>query len=104
MKIKLLQPNLKSSPFSFFFRFFIGIKQIKIKSNEINENFEFELRQAFTEYCAAIKVIPETCFYEITQKPSSSDVNQWSYLKGIVNLNSLGETIIKTPFKYGNKK
>jgi hypothetical protein len=100
MKIKLLQPNLNSSPFSFFFRFFIGIKQLKIKSNKIDKNFEFELRKAFTEYCTAIKIVPETCYYEITEKPSPSDINQWSYLKGVINLNRVGETKLQTSFKY----
>lgn len=103
MKLKLLEPKLVRSPFSFFFRFFIGTKQLKIKSNKIDQNFEFELRKAFTEYCAGIKIVPETCYYEITETPSPSDINQWSYLKGVINLNSVGETTFKAPFKYNNK-
>jgi len=103
MKLKLLQPRLIRSPFSFFFRFFVGFKKLKIKSNKIDQNFEFELRTAFTQYCTAIKIVPETCYYQITKQPSKSDVNEWSYLKGVINLNSTGETVFKTPFTYNDK-
>ena len=103
MQLKLLQPHLIRSPFSFFFRFLIGFKKLKIKSDKINENFEYELRSAFTQYCAAIKLVPETCYYEITKKPAKSDINRWSYLKGVINLSSAGETIFKSPFTYNDK-
>jgi len=103
MKIKLLQPKLHTSPFSFFFRFFIGIKKIKSKITNIDDDFEFELRKVFTEYCTAIKIVPETCYYQITKKSSKADINEWSYLKGVLNLDSNGETIFKTPFTFNGK-
>ena len=103
MKVKLIQPKLFTSPFSFFFRFFIGIKKLKIKSNKIDKNFEFELRQAYTEYCTAVKIVPETCYYEITDKPTQSNIHQWSYLKGVINLDGIGQTIFRLPFQFNGK-
>tara|TARA_R100001509_G_scaffold110320_2_gene66061 strand:+ start:5067 stop:5540 length:474 start_codon:yes stop_codon:yes gene_type:complete len=103
MKVKLLEPKLQRSPFSFFFRFFVGTKKLKLKSTKIDQNFEFELRQAFTQYCAAIKIVPETCYYEITTKPTLSDINRWSYLKGVINLDNTGYTVFETPFPYEGK-
>ena len=103
MNIKLLEPKLQRSPFSFFFRFFIGTAKLNLKSTKIDTNFEFELRQAFTNYCTAIKIVPETCYYEITKKPSPSDINRWSYLKGVVNLDNTGSTVFETPFTYNGK-
>lgn len=103
MKVKLLQPELFTSPFSFFFRFFIGMKKLNLKSNKIDDNFEFELRKAFTEYCTVVKIVPETCYYEITKKPSPSDVGSWSYLKGVISLDSVGETVFKLPFKFNGE-
>jgi|GEM_PF-3820403 len=103
MQLKLLQPHLVRSPFSFFFRFLIGFKKLKIKSDKIDENFEYELRSAFTQYCTSIKLVPETCYYEITKKPAKSDINRWSYLKGVINLSSEGETVFKTPFTFHGK-
>ena len=102
MKLKLLQPKLYTSPFSFFFRFFIGVKKIKHNMNNVDEDFEFELRKAFTEYCSVIKIVPETCYYQITKKPSKADINEWSYLKGVINLSNIGQTSFSLPFNFNN--
>ena len=78
LNIKVLQPSLERSPFSFFFRFFIGQKILKLKSKNINLKFEFELRIAFNLYCNALKIVPETCYYQISDKPFDADLGKWS--------------------------
>jgi|TARA_B100000073_G_C23456973_1_gene461710 hypothetical protein len=103
MKVKLLQPKLFTSPFSFFFRFFIGTKKVKIKTNTFDENFEFELRQAYTQYCTAVKIVPETVYYEITKGPTKANIHQWSYLKGVISLDGKGHTTCTLPFKFNGK-
>ena len=100
LNIKVLQPSLERSPFSFFFRFFIGQTILKLKSKNINLKFEFELRIAFNLYCNALKIVPETCYYQISDKPFDADLGKWSYLKGVINLESKGTTSFKTPFKH----
>jgi len=100
---KVLEPKIERSPFAFFFRFFIGSKILKLKSKEIDQNFEFQLRLAFTDYCNEIKLVPETCYYAISDKPFASNIGRWSYLKGVINLDSKGTTTIKTPFKYDDR-
>jgi hypothetical protein len=100
---KVLEPKIERSPFAFFFRFFIGKKILNLKSNNIDQNFEFQLRLAFTDYCNEIQLVPETCYYIISDKPFNEEIGRWSYLKGVINLDSKGITTLKTPFKYDGR-
>ena len=104
LTIKVLEPiKHPRSPFAFFFRFFIGKKLLNLKSHNIDQNFEFQLRMAFTDYCNEIQLVPETCYYIISDKPFIEERGRWSYLKGVINLDSKGSTTLKVPFKYDGR-